>query len=201
METLTIAAEGKNIDTPRDMTRLLLEVETESMNGCDIEGHYCRRGKTRIEVYSDRLDAVMKRVRNAQHLEALRVAEGIAAEMQQRWLEETQGRNLPRLNEEQRAKLIAEACPHTRWTVLDQTMPGMKGGMPPLTSIAIVDRDGIAHPIEDCQIDPKLFLRDPPATIENRARMVAQQQADAFAAGMEKLIEKLDSRSERKRQS
>src|SRR5690349_1706612 len=92
----TEAAVGRRIDPPRNVERLWLEVEAVG-NGCSLEGHNIkgmepdgaggfRFVQTRVEIYVDRLDAVLERVRTDAHRDVWKRAEEAATFQIENWL-------------------------------------------------------------------------------------------------------------------
>jgi len=198
---------GKDIDPPRDVQRLVLEVATDSMNGTGIEGHYlpapavvdCQRvHKTvRIEVYADRLNAVLARVRGPKDHEALRLAKEMAPSVRQRWLDdEISPSRQAKLRNEPSTQGFADAleqhmhwkCPVNEWTLLHEVFPEHRHRLPPLLFCRVVDRDGVACDMGEFDRRPQDFLHAAPPTTENRTRLAADHQAKVIAEAMQQVV-------------
>lgn len=207
--TFRIPIEGERIDPVRDVKRIMVEVATDSTNGCNVGGgttEASRGGHHRIpppridedgvihpsiarfEIYTDNLEAVRSRVRTEEHLRILEAARETAKEMRLRWLNEE-----VRPAEQRRLKSMAASdgrgtrldevmrrCPHNEWTVLSEAT-SLRTGLPPLIYIKAVDRDGIAHDLGEFEKDPSRFLLDAPPTPVNATRLANEHLAATMA--------------------
>lgn len=218
--TRTIAYEGDRIDKPRDQRRVLLEVTTESTNGCDVEGHYVPAcavvdgavvpRTARVEVYADRLRHVMALVRGPKARRALEQARELAQAARQAWLEEEVSD--PRARERMRSQpatdgrsanqlewLMRWRCPVNEYTELHERFPEFKHGLPPLTSVSVVDpRTGrVVADLTDLADVPFELTIDAPPTPATAAKHANEHlaatlsEAIARASGGSAVDEKL----------
>lgn len=211
-ELLRIKVEGvvgRDIDPPRDQGLVVLEVATDSMNGTGIEGHHVppphvKDGEkiprpARIEVYYDRVAHVLTRTRTKEDLDALEMAKGISTVARQRWLDEE-----IRPSQQERMKLepsqlgranaledfLHLRCPINEWTVLSETMPKHRTGLPPLLFCRAVDLAGAAHDMGELEKRPQDFLRPAPPTPSNQTRLAADHQANVIASALSTVLER-----------
>lgn len=161
-DVLTIPTEstaGKKIDPVRNMERLWLEVGTTSANGCSIENHRVPGANLRklrddeprdpwqthatepvpvvIEVYADRLDAVLARTRTRMHEATYQTARDIALGRVKNWERENKARLDSITSPEERAKHVRIHCnfrPEHEYAALQ-----LHGGMPPLAFCRVVN--------------------------------------------------------------
>lgn len=136
---LEIQTEGPRVETPRNVKRMLLEVETDR-KGCAVHGHNVRRGEpVMVEIYVDRLRAVADRVRTSAHEEAMLQAGEMADRLIATW-KASRKLDLAALpNDEERKAYVARECPHAPEQLYEHF--GFRHGMPPLTSLSIVSQD------------------------------------------------------------
>lgn len=177
MNVQQIKTEGRRIDPVRNIERLWLALTTKAQNGASIEGHLVRPGDEPvvIEVYADRLDAVLERTRTAAHREAhaqaVRMHETQAAE-------ERRQRKLP---PDADMGVTWNGCPEIHYAIL-----GYRSGLPPLESCEVV------HPQTKARMDAREWQRldaakqrewlvDAPVTPMNAAQRANEHLADTIA--------------------
>lgn len=195
-EVQRIRTEG-HLARPRNRERVWLEVVAVPANGATIEGHFvrgplAREGKlvpqpVRIEVYEDRVAAVLARTRTEAHAEAYRKACEVNDHLRAEWIRE------------HKAQVDAQA-PHEREQWIDLNcnlrpeqhlvMYGFRDGLPPLESCKVV------HPHDERTIDAREWMKldaskrrewlvDAPTTPENAAHRAGEHIADQIARAIE----------------
>lgn len=200
---------GKDIDAPRDVARVVLEVATDSMNGADCEGHYLPAPHVadgvvtprvvRIEVYEDRISSVLANVRGMEHDQISRHCEALTEGMRQAWLDgevnrKEQARMKQRPSTEGRESALADfmhwRCPITKWTVMHEGFANTqhRDGLPTLLFCRVVDGAGNAYDLTELTQRRADFVRAAPPTPENRTRLAAEHQADVIAGAMRSVM-------------
>lgn len=215
--TKLIPVEGKDIDRLRDQKMLIVEVATQSTNGCSVGGsadlpnesgeHYLVAPKVapdgnivptvgRFQIYADNLHVVLSQVRTAEHAEALRQAKISAEALRQTWLNAELSRSAQERMRNEMAldgkgsrldEYMRRNCPHNEWTVLS-TSSAFSGGLPPLLYCKVVDREGVAHDLGELDKDPSRFLIDAPPTIKNATRLASEHQASVIAEALKTVM-------------
>lgn len=177
MDVQRIKTEGTRIDPVRNVERLWLALTTRAQNGASIAGHLVKPGDkpTVIEVYADRLDAVLERVRTDAHREAyaqaVRMHETAAAEERKR-------RKVPPDTD---LGVTWNGCPEIHLGVL-----GYRTGLPPIETCEVV------HPQTLETMDAREWQRLPedkrrawlveaPSTPQNAAQRANEHLADTLA--------------------
>lgn len=194
MEVQRIKTEGTRIDPPRNVERLWLAVSTKSNSGAVVAGQHIAPGEPRvIEVYVDRLPAVLERTKTDAHRQAyeqaVRMHEVQAAEERKR-------RKLP---PDADLGITWNGCPEIHLGLL-----GYRDGLPPLESCEVV------HPQSGERMDARAWqqldeakrrdwLVDAPQTPQN----AAQRANEHLAATMERVFSRMftaqqDSRSNKR---
>lgn len=202
MEVQRIKTEGPRINRLRNVERLWIEVEAVG-NGCSIETHKVlgvarnddgtfRFQPTRIEIYADRLNAVLGRTRTEKERRAHEMACDLARNQIEEWIRENQKRVDKILVKEERERMIDLECnirPEHHYKAL-----GYPTGLPPITTCKVI------HPhtydtidaFEFAKLSPEKkreWLVGAPVTPENAAvqanEHLAQTIAKAIAAGQQ----------------
>lgn len=207
MEVQRIKTEGPRIDPVRNVERLWLEVESAVGGGCSIEGHAVlghvrdEKGtlvpqKTRIEVYADRLGAVLNRTRTNTHREIYQRAKESAEILTQDWIREHRKEYDGKRSQEEREKFVNLRCMHRPEHELIRM--GYRTGLPPLESCKVI------HPRNETTMDAfewqkmppekrREWLVDAPITPQNAAQRANENLAHQIAQAIR------DSRDDRKK--
>jgi hypothetical protein len=193
-----IKVEGTRIDPVRNVERLWLEVVCAVGNGCGIEGHIVRGHDvredgsygpvpTRIEVYADRLGAVLERVRTDAHRMIHERAAESAQILTDQWIREKGPafkRMLDTKSPEERARIVGLQCnirPEIEYARL-----GYRTGIPPLESCHVVSpKTGKTIDAREFQKLPhdkqREWLVDAPMTPTNAAQRANENLAHQIA--------------------
>lgn len=196
-----IKTEGPRINPLRNVERLWLEVEAVG-NGCSVETHKVlgevrnddgttRRQVTRIEIYADRLNAVLTRTRTDKERRVWEQACESAQFLRDEWLRKNHAAIAAKKNAEERARFI-----HYEYSLTPaHELPrfGYPTGLPPIEVCKVI------HPHTLEAMDAREWLKMPaekraewhvsaPITPENAAQRsnenLAQQIGKAIAAGI-----------------
>jgi hypothetical protein len=189
---------GKKIDRVRDVERLWLEVEAVG-GGSRVEGHRVLGVKrnddgtfsgqpTRIEIYIDRLGAVLSRTRTDKERRVHEMAVMACDEQRKQWMEENKAAISAKRSKEERDRWIDINCMFR--PELEYPRLGYRTGLPPLESCKVL------HPQTGDSMDAfewrklpaeqrREWLVDAPKTADNAnsrsADALAQAIAKAFA--------------------
>ncbi len=161
MEVQTIKTEGKRIDPVRDVERLWLEVEAVG-NGCSIEGYAVpgeirnddgttTRQRVRVEVYADRLGAVLARTREEKHREAWRRACESAEILTNEWINEHRKEYEAKKSQGKHHDFVRHGCNHRPSIELSRL--GYRTGLPPL------DVCNVVHPKTGATMDAREWAK------------------------------------------
>lgn len=186
MEIQRIQIEGARIDRVRNMHRMIVEVDAVPAGGVDVQG---RRviGTGRVEIYADRLDAVLAEVRTERHQVAYQAAKEAAERTTDEWKRENRKALSQFPTEEARAKYVALNCNVRPEQYLN--LFGFRTGLPPLASCRVV------HPVTEETVDARewaklpadkrsAWLIEPPATPETANAIAVNSIAAAIAAAL-----------------
>lgn len=145
-EVKRIKTEGRRVDVPRNIERLWLELEAVG-SGCSVEGHRVlgevrnddgtfSRQPSQIEIYADRLGAVLSRTRTDRDRQKYEQARESARILTDEWIEENKAAVNAKKNKEERERFIHLKCNIRPEHELARM--GYRTGMPPLESCKIV---------------------------------------------------------------
>lgn len=176
MEVQRIKTEGRRIDDVRTVERLWLALTTKSENGCTIQGHLVRPGPepVRIEIYADRLGAVLERVRTDAH----RAAYAQAVKMHEAARdEECHARDLKPGSD---LGMKWNGAPELHLGIL-----GYRSGLPPLETCEVVHpRTGATMDARAWHVLPdeqqREWLVDAPVTPLNASQLAAESMAETL---------------------
>lgn len=213
-DVLTIKTEGRRIDPVRNQERLWLEVGTTSSNGCSVEGHRIPAAEARdlepgearfpwevkrwepvpvvIEVYADRLGAVLERTRTKAHETLYERACEQAASLTEDWIREKRKEYEARQTDEERAKFVFANCNHRPEHELVRM--NYRSGLPPLVFCRVVnpsDRGQVVDAFDFAELDDAAFEKkhkarkrdfvvDAPSTPMNAAQRANEHLADVL---------------------
>ena len=169
MEVQRIRLEGTGAPAPRNVPRVVVEVDIASVNGKGIEGRRCPQGVSKLELYADQLPKLASQTRTAAHLAAYQAASTICQSFKDEWIKE-HGKALRGKSEADRALYIEQRCPHRPEQFLHMT--GARTGLPSIVSAKVISRDesrsvDVHDFIADDFGDREPFLIDPPVTPES----------------------------------
>lgn len=204
MDVQKIKVEGSRIDPVRNVERLWLEVVAAVGNGCGIEGHMIRGHErrddgtfgpvpTRIEIYADRLDAVLERVRTDAHRMIHERAVESARILTEDWIRQ-KGPAFKRMLDgkppEERARIVSLQC-NIRPEIEYQRL-GYRTGLPPLESCHIVHpKSGEkveAHAYRSMPRDKQReYFVEAPMTPTNAAQRANEHLADAIERALSRV--------------
>jgi hypothetical protein len=196
-EIQKIRTEGRRIDPPRNVERIYIEVEAVG-NGCTVEGRKAlgvvrnddgtfTRQPTRIEIYVDRLNAVLGRTRTDKERRAYQMAVEAHGEQMKQWMEEHKAHIAAKKTKEERERWIHITCnlrPEHNLAML-----GYPRGLPPLESCKVI------HPQSMDTMDAREWLKlpaerraewlvEPPLTPTNAGQRSAEQMANAMVQAL-----------------
>lgn len=215
MDVLRISTEGQRIDPVRNVERLWLEVGTTSVNGCSVEGHRVPGAVARaigddeerfpweknrfeavpavIEVYRDRLGAVLQRTRTRAHDAQLERANEQALVLTNEWIREHRAAYEARLTPQDKAAFVYANCNHRPEHEFGRL--GFRTGLPPLMFCRVVNPaapetkvDAFEfHELEEEAFEKRFRLRkrdffvDAPTTPMNAAQRANEHLAHTIA--------------------
>lgn len=204
MEVLTIRTEGSRCDPPRNVRRLRLEVLTNSSNGATIEGRWVR-GWTKttegmkppepwqIDVYEDRLPAVLERTRTEEHRRKHKLAEELSEHARQDWINEHRA-EVEGKPEAKRAEFVdrmgINLQPEHHYRLV-----GLPSGLPPLEYCKVVHpttgeaMDGFEFAKLD-RAKRDAWMMAAPRTVENATELAADKQANVIADAIARVLDR-----------
>lgn len=186
MNVQKIPTEGDRIDRVRNAHRLYIEVDAVPVNGTIVQGHRVL-GTGRVEIYADRLDAVLADVRTEEHARVHLMASEVAERARVVWREQNADRLRKIASAEERAAYEHLNCNEVPELYYHHF--GARYGLPPLRSCHVV------HPETDETMDARAWLAmpaekraewlvEPPITPENANTVASKSIADAIAKAL-----------------
>lgn len=171
---------------PRNVNRVVLEVEVTTQNGTAVGPHRAKQGISRVEVYADHLPKVAAKTQSEEHRRAYEAAKAQAQYHTDQWCAE-RGKAKRGKSETEWREYVERHCNFRP----EQYLPimGYPDGMPPISRCDVVSVDGLTTvPLADflklSRDEQRPFLGEPPETLEG-ARVAQtdaiQQIAQAFA--------------------
>lgn len=202
MEVKRIKTEGPRMDATRNVERLWLEVEAVG-GGCSVEGHRVlgetrnddgtlTRQPTLIEIYVDRLPAVIARTRTDKERRVWQQACESAQMLIDEWKRENAKVIASKRSQEERDRYVYLHCNVHASQQLAQF--GYRTGLPPLDSCKVVHPENTSRTM-DVREWQKLpadqraeWLVDAPITAQNATQRAHEGLTGAFRDGMRELI-------------
>lgn len=216
MEVKRIKTEGTRINPLRNVERLLIEVEAVG-NGCSVEGHKVlgevrnddgtfRRQPTRIEIYVDRLTAVLARTRTDKERRVYERACESHQELLRQWMEDPDNRKRIAAckSKEERERFI-----HYEYSLRpEHELKGLgyPHGLPPIESCKVIHPGDLDKTI-DAREWQKLpaeqraeWLVEAPITPQNASQRATESNArsiEHMAAEIAKAVAAVGAREDR----
>jgi hypothetical protein len=168
-------------DRPRDVGQVIMRLVCETDNGALIEGHKLVRGENFAMIYEDRIPHVMKRVRTADHLDAMKTAKRMADNETAAWIKERMQGFVGTENERKTyIEQLGKRCP-IHWAQKLSSL-GYHSGIPPLSEAEIVVKD-LPAPVTPENATKRAHEEIARAQTEGNAALIEALKAIAAAAG------------------